>query len=401
MRFREDVKAYYFTTSPSSSRDELSDIYQQEKEYLKEYAGSMFGPEDTTADTVKKYVPLVMFLAAVVLLIVFSMKRMVGGILFTFGGVFVLIGILFLLPGKKTAPVELPNQGKMPKGLMAAFCILIGLAVIVPAFIAPSFGYGKSFALSGGAWFVLGGLFFISYTIVGLIRHITAFKNPVTGKCIGYIKMISGGTNDNQYHYQRVFVTGTPVFEYSIGGTTYQAFQEDNMRTGMLTPAVGETVELGVLPGDPYAVYYHKNTAAKIFCVALALVAIGAGIFILCNLPKINDNNGFSVNTMGGQVKIAKAKFDDKTIAKYLSTDDYTIEYLTIKSVYQVDGVPVMELSNGRKFRISDKEKDKYYEGRELYLISPNDGSTGVNFIADDWEYAGTREVKGLPAKTQ
>ena len=399
MRYIEDLKAYYFSTEQYSNQEELSAVHDQQKEYIKEYMGTTFGPERTAADTVKKLIPAILFVAAVILLIVFSMNKMVGGILFTFGGIFVFLGILFLLPAKQDAAVELPNQGKIPKGIISVFCILIGLAVIVPAFIAPSFGYAKSFVLAGGAWFVIGGLFFIAYTLVSLAKYMRAYKNPVTGKCIGYIKMFS--YTNSEYHFQRGYLTGTPVFEYSIGGTTYKAFQEDNMRTGALSPAVGETVELGVLPEDPYAVFYHKNTGAKIFAVVLSLIAIGAGIFLFCWMPKINDNNGFSVNTMGGQVKLAKAKFDDATIAKHLSTNDYTIEYVSVTSVKTVEGVLIMELSNGRKFRITESETEKFSEGRELYLVCPADGSPGINFIADDWEYSGTREVKGLPAKTK
>ncbi|MBQ5519218.1 MAG: hypothetical protein IIT90_03870, partial [Clostridiales bacterium] len=191
-------------------------------------------------------------------------------------------------------------------------------------------------------------------------------------------------------------ITGAPVFEYTINGVTYQAFQEDNMRTGKLTPYVGDTVELGVMPDDPYAVFYHKNTGAKIFAIVMSVIVLAAGIFVFCMLPSINDNGGFVVNTMGGQTRLAKAKFDDKTIAKYI-TVDYTIEYVTVTGTHETNGMPAVDLSNGRGLILQEKDKDKYPVGTELYVVYPVDGSASLNFRAEEWEYSGTHEVKGLP----
>ena len=205
--------------------------------------------------------------------------------------------------------------------------------------------------------------------------------------------MIEGGNNDNNVHSQRLFIVGAPVFEYTINGVTYQAFQEDNMKTGKLTPYVGDTVELGVMPDDPYAVFYHKNIGAKIFAIALSVLILAAGIFLFCMVPTVNDNGGFVVTTMGGQSRLSKAKFDDKTIAKYIS-GDYTIEYVTVTGTHENNGMPAVDLSNGRGLILQENEKDKYPVGTELYVVYPVDGSAGLNLRAEDWEYAGTREVK-------
>ena len=210
--------------------------------------------------------------------------------------------------------------------------------------------------------------------------------------------MVEGSNNSNSnIHNNRYYITGAPVFEYSINGVTYQAFQENNMRTGKLTPYVGDVVELGVHPDDPYAVFYHRNTGAKIFAIVLSLIVLAAGIVLFCLVPTVNDNGGFVVNTMGGQTMLAKAKFDDKTIAKYI-TGDYTIEYVTVTAAYDRDGSPVVELSNGKGLILKEDEKDKYPVGTNVYVVKPVDGSAGLNFIAEEWEYSGTHEVKGLPS---
>ena len=395
MRFYEDLRAYYFSKNPETDAEERSLIIEQSKEYVKEYVGNVLGPEETLGGNVKKYLPIALFGIAVILLIIFSINKMVSALLFTFGGVFILFGIAFFIPGKKVEHPELPDTAKIPKAIPGAAAIAFGLAVIVPAAAAPAFGYSKSLVAGGATWFVLGGLFFIVYSIIGFVRFSKASKNTVQGKCIGYIKMVEGSNNGSVRHHS-YYITGAPVFEYSINGVTYQAFQENNMRTGKLTPYVGDIVELGVHPDDPYAVFYHRNTGAKIFAIVLSLVVLAAGIVLFCLVPTVNDNGGFVVNTMGGQTMLAKAKFDDKTIAKYI-TGDYTIEYVTVTAAYDLDGSPVVELSNGKGLKLKEDERDKYPVGAAVYVVKPVDGSAGLNFRAEEWEYAGSHEVTGLP----
>lgn len=397
MRFREDLKAYYFSQNPETDAEERSLIISQSREYVKEYVGNVLRPEETLGGSIKKYLPIALFVIAVALLVIFSVNKMIPAILFTFGGLFILFGIAVFIPGQKSEQPELPNTSKMPRAIPGAVMIAFGLGVIVPAAAAPTFGYSKSMAAGVATWFVLGGIFFILYLITGFIRFSKASKNTVQGKCIGYIKMVDGGNgNSSTINHHRYYITGAPVFEYTINGVTYQAFQEDNMRTGKLTPYVGDTVELGVMPDDPYAVFYHKNTGAKIFAIVMSVIVLAAGIFVFCMLPSINDNGGFVVNTMGGQTRLAKAKFDDKTIAKYI-TVDYTIEYVTVTGTHENNGMPAVDLSNGRGLILQEKDKDKYPVGTELYVVYPAEGSGSLNFRAEDWEYSGTHEVKGLP----
>ena len=111
-------------------------------------------------------------------------------------------------------------------------------------------------------------------------------------------------------------------------------------------------------------------------------------------LPKVNDDNGFVVSSMGGITRLAKAKFDDKTIAKYISSD-YTIEYVKVTAAYDLEGIPVAELSNGTGIKLIEDEREKYPVGTEIYIVTPIDGSPGLNFRAEEWEYSGSREVKG------
>lgn len=397
MRFYEDIKAYYFSKNPETDAEERSLVISQSREYVKEYVGNVLRPEETLGGSIKKYLPIALFVVAVALLIIFSINKMVPAILFTFGGLFILFGIAVFIPGQKSEQPELPNTSKMPRAIPGAAMIAFGLGVIVPAAAAPTFGYSKAMAAGGATWFVLGGLFFIIYSVIGFIRFSKASKNTVQGRCIGYIKMVDGGnSHDRNINIQRYYITGAPVFEYTINGVTYQAFQEDNMRTGKLTPDLGDIVELGIHPDDPYAVFYHRNTGAKVFAIALSVLVLAAGIFLFCMVPTVNDNGGFVVNTMGGQTRLAKAKFDDKTIAKYI-TVDYTIEYVKVTGTHETNGMPAVDLSNGRGLILQEKEKDKYPVGTEIYVVYPADGSASLNFRAEEWEYAGTHEVKGFP----
>lgn len=393
MRFYEDLRAYYFSTDPVTDPDERSLIFDQCKAYVKEYAKGFFRFEDTASGNVKKFLPVVLFGIALVLLIFFSVNKMIPALLFTFGGLFVLFGIAFFLPWKEDKQIELPQTSKIPRAVPGIAAISFGLGVIVPAAAAPVFGYSKAMVAGGATWFVTGGLVFIVYFVISLMRFSRASRNKVYGKCIGYIKMIDSNSNSNT-RYSAYRIIGAPVFEYRIDGITYRAFQEDNMRTGRLTPDVGETVELGVLPDDPYAVFYHRNTGARIFVLVMSLLVLAAGVFLFSMLPKVNDDNGFVVSSMGGITRLAKAKFDDKTIEKYISSD-YTIEYVKVTAAYDLEGIPVAELSNGTGIKLKEDEREKYPVGTEIYIVKPIDGSPGLNFRAEEWEYSGSREVKG------
>lgn len=396
MRFYENLNYYYFSQNPVTDEEERSIIIEDQIQYTKEYLRKSLKPEPTLKGSIIKYSAIGVFVIAVLLTIIFSVNRMVAPILYTFGGMFILFGIGAAIPGKTEEQIELPQQAKMPRGLGSAILIGLGLTILIPSIMAPKYGYTKAGVTAGAIMFLFAGLFFISYTVLGIIRYARASKQTVQGKCIGYIKMIdSNNGGDSTYH--NPLIVGTPVFEYRYNGTDYRAFQEDDLKSGTLKPDVGEIVELGILPNDPYSIFCHKNAGGKTLAIIISLLAIGAGIFLFTMIPSMNDNGGVVVDTAGGSVRLARAKFDDKTIESYISTSDFTIEYVTVTSVYEVDGKTVMELSNGEGRVIADADKDRYEEGTGVYLVNPSNGKPGLNFIADEWEYSGNREVIGLP----
>lgn len=392
MRFYDDIKYYYFSTNRSTDDEERSIIIRQGMEFFKEEMSAGFKPEKSVFSNVVKYSAIAAFIGAVALIFYFSKTSNVAGILYTFAGVFIMIGVLAAIPSR-TPQKDLPRRAKMHPLVGSALCISIGLGVLIPAIIAPSYGYTKAFVAGGASWFVTGGLFFVFYTFLSIIRQARTAGNVITGKCIGYIKMVDS-TNGDVVNHQRLYTIGTPVFEYYFNGETYRAFQEDDLRTGVLKPAVGETAELTIDPADPYNIYYRKNTAARTLTFALALMALAAGIAMFCFLPNVNDNNGFSVNTQGGQVRLAKAKFDDDLIESYIKTSDFTIGYYMVVSSKENGDSAVIELSNGNHRSIPGSDRDKYYEGAGVYVITPAGGGAGINFMADEWEYSGTREIQ-------
>ena len=396
MRFYEDLNYYYFSTNPETDEEERSIIIESQTQYAKEYLHEALKPEPTLVGNIVKFSAIGVFVLAVALLIIFSLNKMVAPIFFTFGGLFILFGIAVAIPGKKEEQIELPQQAKMPKGLGFALLMGIGFTIIAPAIIAPKFGYSKAAIAACGTMFLFAGLFFIAYTIVGMVRYSRAMKETVQGRCIGYIKMLDSGDSDGNT-YSRRLIVGTPVYEYHYNGNDYKAFQEDDLKSGRLKPDVGEVVELGVLPGEPYSVFCHKNTGGKVIAIVISLIALAAGIFLFAMVPSASDNNGFAVNTAGGQVILSRAKFDDKLIESYISTSEYTIEYVTVTSVYEINGRWAIDISNGQTRMIAADEADKFHEGTCVYIVTPANGTPGLNFIADYWEYSGDREVIGLP----
>jgi hypothetical protein len=394
MRYYDDMKCYHFSTSPTTDDAERALIIQESFEYARDMVTDTFKPEDSMAKNILKYSVPAVFFAAVIAMIICSVMGKPGLILYIFGGIFVLFGIVAAFPAK-TEIRERPGQAKLPRGVGSFICIAIGLAVILPTALAPKIGYAKAFVTTGAWFFLLGGLFLAAVTIIGVVRNNRASKNPVSARCIGYVKTASGSDN-NMGHYHTI-VCVAPVFEYYYEGQMYQAFQEDDLTNLKRQIQVGETVELGVDERDPYHICYRKNIGAKIVQLVMCLIAIAAGIFLFVMLPTVNDSQGFKVETMGGEVALAKAQFDDKMIEDNLGTDDFTIEYAEVEKVYEEDGMWFIDLSNGERSRIGDDDSDKYEEGAGLYLVIPSNGGGGINFAADDWEYSGSRTVVGAP----
>ncbi len=394
MRYYDDMKCYHFSTSPTTDDAERSLIIQESLGYARDMVTDTFKPEDSMAKNILKYSGPVIFFAAVIAMIICSVMGKPGLILYIFGGLFVLFGIVAAFPAN-TEIRERPGQVKLPRGVGSFICIAIGLAVILPTALAPKIGYAKAFVTTGAWFFLLGGLFLAAVTIVNVVRNNRASKNPVSARCIGYVKTASGSDNDMGHYHTIVCVA--PVFEYYYEGQIYQAFQEDDLTNLKRQIQVGETVELGVDERDPYHICYRKNIGAKIFAFIMCLLAIAAGIFLFVMLPTVNDSQGFKVETMGGEVTLSKAQFDDKMIEDNIGTDDYTIEYVEVEKVYEEDGMWFIDLSNGERRRIGDDDSDKYEEGTGLYLITPADGGSGINFSADSWEYSGSHTVDGAP----
>lgn len=394
MRFYDDTKYYHFSTSPTTDDAERVLIVQERLEYAKEMMTDAFKPEGSIGKTIYKLSVPIVFFAAIIGMVLCSMTGRAGLILYIFGGLFIFFGIIAAL-SPKTEIRQLPGQVVLPRGLSCLLCSAIGLAVIVPSVLAPKIGYAKAFVTTGAWFFLIGGIVIAACIIFNIIRNNRAGNNQVNATCIGYVKMAGGSDNDmGAYH---AIITVTPVFEYYFEGQMYRAFQEDDIRNSKRQIAVGDTVELGVDANDPYNICYRKNIGSKIFGLVLCLISIAAGIFLFVMLPGVNDSQGFKVDTMGGQVTLAKAQFDDKMIEDKIGTDDFTIEYAEVEKIYEEDGMWFIDLSNGDRRRITEDSTDDYEEGEGLYLVTPADGSAGINFTADDWEYSGDRTVIGYP----
>ena len=395
MQYFKDYQFYYFSTESVTSAEERSEIVQQELGAAKEFFKTSFAPEDNLVGNIKKYFPVVLFLTGVILAVVFSLMKMVTACVCTFGAIFTVFGIIAMLPVKHEDETlkKKPGKSKLPTWFAGLICIGFGISIIIPTLMSSVIGVGKSVALTGAMFFTLGGLFFLCDTLIRAVRSRTAYTEDVTGTCIGYVKMTDGSSNNNGRG--RIYIVGTPVFEYYYNGQTYQAFQDNDMRTGALKPAVGSVEEIKVNPSDPYDIKYHNNTGGRIFAMIMALLCLGVGIFLFAYLPNVSDS-GVKISTLSGEVGNGKARFDDDMIAEYI-TGDFTVSYVTVEKKYQEDGVWLVDLSDGQTRRLGDDDVDKYEVGTAFYIVSPVGGGSGINFLADDWEYSGSHTVHGAP----
>ena len=99
------------------------------------------------------------------------------------------------------------------------------------------------------------------------------------------------------------------------------------------------------------------------------------------------------------------------TLRSVSSSGKFNIKNLKRLGLFNIDGVDYLdgeplpagaygrlaELSNGKGLKLKEDERDKYPVGAAVYVVKPVDGSAGLNFRAEEWEYAGSHEVTGLP----
>lgn len=397
MRFTDNYDFYYFSTQPVSDAEEMSEIYTQQREYVKGFMIKSFTPSDDPVENIKKFVPVGIFLLAVAAMIICAMNKLVTPVIYIFGGVFILFGILGLISsgGNDQLYDGVPQTGKMPPKLGGMIALVIGLSVIAPEIFVSQLGSAKVLMIMGACGFGFVGLLFIGITIGGFIRNAKCYDEEANATCIGYLKSISSSNDEGSGH---IYVIGVPVFEYYYNGQTYKAFQLGDMRSGRLSPECGSNVQIKVNSNDPEDILFHKNIGAKIFAIVLSLIAIVCSIFLFKMLPNVQDSS-FRATTLGGDVGDTREPFDDETIAKYLSTDDYTINYYTVVDQYREDDVMVIEVNDGLKIGVKDEDADRYAEGTSFYYIKPNDGSGAVSFRADEYVYTGSHQVIGAPAE--
>lgn len=395
MRLRDNYDYYYFSTEPVSDEEERSEIINQQRLYAKEIMLDSLRPSDDPVENIKKYFPIGVFFLAVILMFVFSFMKMVAPIVYTFGGVFVFFGIMAAIPGNKNKPLydDVPQNAKLPKWIVSPMVILIGLAIIIPELIVSEIGHAGALVTMAGLGFGFAGILMIAITISGFIK-LRSYSEEVNASCIGYLKSTSSSRDDTG---GMIFIIGTPVFEYYYNGQTYKAFQVDDFRGGRLKPERGGTVQIKVNPDDPEDIMFSKSIAGKVLVIFLALLSLGASVFLFSRLTSVSDE-GYHVTTLGGKVGDTRAEFNDDTIAKHLSTDNYTIRYVTVESKYREDDQWLLDLSDGTTIGITDDVAYRYEEGTSFYNIKPADGSAGINFMADEYRYTGSREVIGAPS---
>ena len=69
-----------------------------------------------------------------------------------------------------------------------------------------------------------------------------------------------------------------------------------------------------------------------------------------------------------------------------------------MQPVYEEDGTWYVEFTNGRKSKLGAGAEKEYSDGMSVYMIIPDDKTKGViTFLAEDYEYAGSKPVVGLP----
>ena len=173
------------------------------------------------------------------------------------------------------------DTGKLMSGVAGGVSLIgFGVALLIPVVLTTVLETMQCAVLGIGA-FLLAAVFMNVVTIIsGNNKSKNVYTKDISARCIGYLKKTKTSTSNSRHGHtrNRIYVVGTPVFEYEYSMDTHKAFLNE-FSQGKLIPAYGEQVEIGVNHDNPDDILYRpylkkKNRIAVIASVILFICAI-------------------------------------------------------------------------------------------------------------------------------
>lgn len=175
------------------------------------------------------------------------------------------------------------NDGKLLNGKASGVGLLaFALACLIPAglYVAMDMEPTPAMVLGIGCFLVAAVVMNIAGIISGNNKAKNVYTGTVNARCIGYLKKTRTSSNNSRhgYHRNRIYIVGTPVFEYEYSMNTHKAFLNEYSQ-GRLKPSYSEQVELNINPEDPDDILYlpflkKRNTTLIVTGIILFICAV-------------------------------------------------------------------------------------------------------------------------------
>lgn len=272
MRYDENDNLLYFSTEESTSFEEKRLIIDHMARTSMDILGSAFkeggvfrggaSGEDRPKNTTGP-------IAAVGAIIIFL--GVIGGVMtgsFVTAAVAAGIGLLilsiasFLGNNKASANKysQLQDNGKLLTGKAGGVALLaFALACLIPAglYVAMDLESTQALVLGIGCFLLATVITNITNIISGNGKAKNVYTGTVTARCIGYLKKTRTSSSNSRhgYHRNRVYIVGTPIFEFEHMGVPHKAFLNEYSQ-GRLKPSYSEQVDLNINPEDPDDILY-------------------------------------------------------------------------------------------------------------------------------------------------
>ncbi len=296
MKYDENDNLLYFSTEQSTSYEEKRLVIDHMARTSMDILGSAFKeggvfrggasgedrPKNTTGP-IAAVAAIIIFLGVIggVMSGSFVIAAVAAGI-----GLFILSIVSFL--GNNNASEnkysQLQDNGKLLTGKAGGVALLaFSLACLIPAglYVAMDMESSPAVVLGIGCFLVATVITSIANIISGNNKAKNVYTGTVSARCIGYLKKTRTSSSNSRhgYHRNRVYIVGTPIFEFDHMGVLHKAFLNEYSQ-GRLKPAYGEQVELNINPENPDDILYLPflkkrnvtNVITGIICLIFAVL---------------------------------------------------------------------------------------------------------------------------------
>ena len=293
MRYDENDNLLYFSTEQSTSYEERRLVIDHMARTTMELlSGALHGglnnrPEGSTRKTNVggAIVAIVLFIGVIGACMVrnFVAAAAIAGVCL------IALGVIMIVKGEGdddgNAYDLLRESSKLLSGVAGGISVIaFGVALLIPVALTMVLETTQCVVVGIGTFLAAAVVMNIATIISGNNKSKNVYTKDISARCIGYLKKTKSSNANSRRSRSRnkIYIVGTPVFEYEYSMNTHKAFLNE-FSQGRLEPAYGEQVQIGVNPDNPDDVLYRpylkkKNRTLTVVSVILAVFAIACFI---------------------------------------------------------------------------------------------------------------------------